>query len=464
MSVPYLFANTPFGTNLPLAELDANFSYVLSNSGNKYATTSSTSLTIGTGTQNLTVETGLAYTSAQTIVIAYNSTTYMVGTVTSYNSTTGAMVVNVLTTSGSGTYAAWSVNISGSVGSVGPTGPTGTFGPTGPTGTAGSVYATTSVTSLTIGTGTQSLTVGSGLAYTPAQPILIANDATHYMVGTITSYNSISGALVVSVSSVTGSGTFASWTINLNGASGPAGPTGPTGPTGTGGPTGSGGPTGPTGTGPTGPTGSGPTGPTGPTGAGPTGPTGTAGPSSIAVNTTPVTSGTSGYVLYNNGGTVGNQTLSAMIDASIGSTQGSILYRSTLGSWVLLTPGISGQYLQTTGAASNPQWAAAASPVYSVTTVSTTTPPTISSSSNNTIYLLATGIGSSMTISLSTAGIATGTSCIFIQSAAATSSVQFSGASIHSPGGFLYIAGQYATVFAVFDGTNWNLSGALSPS
>lgn len=398
MSIPYQFANTPFGTNLPLAELDANFSYVLANSGNSYATTSSTSLTIATGTQNLTVGTGLAYTVGQTIVIAYNPTNYMAGTVTSYNSTTGALVASVISTLGSGAYSAWSVNISGLVGVAGPTGPTGT-GPTGPTGPA------------------------SG----PTGP------------------------------------------TGASGASGSAGATGPTGPTGAGaagptGPTGSGGPTGPTGTGPTGPTGSGPTGPTGAGPTGVTGPTGSAGPSTIAINSTAISSGTSGYVLYNNSNTVGNETLSSLIDNAIGSTQGSILYRSTTGAWILLTPGTSGYYLQTLGAGNNPQWAAAASPVYSITTVSTGTPPTISSSSNNTAYVLATGIGSSMTISLSTAGIATGTSCLFTQSAAATSSVQFSGASVHSPGGFMYIAGQYATVFAYFDGTNWNLSGSLSPS
>lgn len=41
----------------------------------------------------------------------------------------------------------------------------------------------------------------------------------------------------------------------------------------------------------------------------------------------------------------------------LSSTQGSIIYRSS-GAWTVLTPGTSGYYLQTTGAASNPQWAA----------------------------------------------------------------------------------------------------------
>ena len=161
----------------------------------------------------------------------------------------------------------------GSTGPTGPTGPTGATGPTGPTGPTGSTgpngatYPTTSTTSLTIGAGSQSLTVGTGLSYTVAQQVLIAYNASNYMVGSVTSYNSATGAMVVNVTSVLGSGTYASWNINLNGAPGPAGPTGPTGATGA--PSNVTGPTGPTGaTGATGPSVTGPTGPTGSTGAG----------------------------------------------------------------------------------------------------------------------------------------------------------------------------------------------------
>ena len=120
------------------------------------------------------------------------------------------------------------------------------------------------------------------------------------MIGTVVSYNSGTGAMVVNVTSVIGSGTFASWAVNINGAAGPAGPTGPTGATGSAstvaGPTGPTGPTGATGAastvaGPTGPTGTngidGPTGPTGATGAsGPTGPTGPTGSSGTSIGLT----------------------------------------------------------------------------------------------------------------------------------------------------------------------------------
>jgi hypothetical protein len=216
----------------------------------------------------------------------------------------------------------------GGAGPTGPsvTGPTGTTGPTGPTGVtgaSGNVYATSSTTSLTIATGSQSLTVGTNLSYTAGQPVLIAHDGSNYMIGTVTSYNSLTGAMVANIISTSGSGTYSAWAVNLYGVAGPtgatgatgaastvAGPTGPTGSTGaTGAPSTVTGPTGPTG--PTGATGApstvtGPTGPTGPTGAtgapstvtGPTGPTGSTGatgaPSTVTGPTGPSVTGPTG--------------------------------------------------------------------------------------------------------------------------------------------------------------------------
>lgn len=52
-------------------------------------------------------------------------------------------------------------------------------------------------------------------------------------------------------------------------------------------------------------------------------------------------------------------TLTATIDAAIGSTQGDILYRNS-SVWTVLAPGTSGQFLQTSGAAANPIWASQA--------------------------------------------------------------------------------------------------------
>lgn len=125
------------------------------------------------------------------------------------------------------------------------------MGSTGPTGAAGDKYSTTSVTSNAISIiGTPlTFTVDLNLAYTVGQDIIVVNDATHYMDGTVTSYNPANGSLVVTVDYALGVGTFTSWIINLDGAVGQKGTTGTTGVTG---PTGAAS----TVTGPTGPTGS----------------------------------------------------------------------------------------------------------------------------------------------------------------------------------------------------------------
>ncbi len=52
-----------------------------------------------------------------------------------------------------------------------------------------------------------------------------------------------------------------------------------------------------------------------------------------------------------------DNSLTATIDAAIGSTQGTILYRGA-SVWSALGPGTSGQFLKTQGAAANPVWAA----------------------------------------------------------------------------------------------------------
>jgi len=71
-----------------------------------------------------------------------------------------------------------------------------------------------------------------------------------------------------------------------------------------------------------------------------------------------VNSATSGNVAYyaGTGTTVSGESLSALLDSSIGSTQGNILYRSA-SAWSVLAVGQAGQFLQTQGASANPKWA-----------------------------------------------------------------------------------------------------------
>jgi hypothetical protein len=84
-------------------------------------------------------------------------------------------------------------------------------------------YSTTSTTTLTIPAASvgvqQTLTVGTGLNYSVGQTAIIASSANqaNFMTGTVNSYTSGTGVLVVDVVGVAGrgSGTFSSWRVNL---------------------------------------------------------------------------------------------------------------------------------------------------------------------------------------------------------------------------------------------------------
>jgi hypothetical protein len=77
-----------------------------------YDTTSTTSLTIGLGSKTLTVGTDLNWVAGRSVTIRNGTSTtrFMTGSVTSYNYSTGVMVVNVTSVgSGTGTYTSWVV-------------------------------------------------------------------------------------------------------------------------------------------------------------------------------------------------------------------------------------------------------------------------------------------------------------------------------------------------------------------
>lgn len=150
---------------------------------------STTSLTVGTGTKSLTTQTGLSFSAGQFITIKENGNTsnYMAGRVTSYNSSTGALEVNITNTGGSGTASNWTVESGGG----------------------------TSTTELTIGTGSRTLTTQTGLSFVTGQSVVIQEngDAANYMIGEVSTYNSATGALEVNVTSIGGSGTASNWTV-----------------------------------------------------------------------------------------------------------------------------------------------------------------------------------------------------------------------------------------------------------
>jgi len=87
---------------------------------------------------------------------------------------------------------------------------------------------------------------------------------------------------------------------------------------------------------------------------------GTSSAPSWSTATYPATAGTSGNVITSNGTNFSSATLTSVIDAALGSAQGDILYRNST-VWTVLAPGTSGQFLQTQGAAANPQWATGSS-------------------------------------------------------------------------------------------------------
>jgi hypothetical protein len=76
----------------------------------------------------------------------------------------------------------------------------------------------TSTTSLAIGTGSKAFTIQTGKAFVVGQFVVAANAAnvTDYMFGQISAHNSGTGALTINVTAVSGSGTFANWSIGLS--------------------------------------------------------------------------------------------------------------------------------------------------------------------------------------------------------------------------------------------------------
>ena len=78
-------------------------------------------------------------------------------------------------------------------------------------------YKTSSTTSNSVSNGSKNFTVDLNLSYIPLQEILVVFDPAHHMHGEVTSYNAATGALVVNIKTHTGSGTYTSWVLNLDG-------------------------------------------------------------------------------------------------------------------------------------------------------------------------------------------------------------------------------------------------------
>lgn len=88
----------------------------------------------------------------------------------------------------------------------------------------------TSTTSTAIGTGAKTFTTQASKQFIVGQYLVIASNANNanYMHGQVTSYSGTT--LVMNITDIGGSGTFADWQISISGTQGPTGPTGPSGP------------------------------------------------------------------------------------------------------------------------------------------------------------------------------------------------------------------------------------------
>jgi len=175
--------------------------------GGNYKTTSASNVTMGTGTKSFTVASGLSYSIDQRVVMAYSTTKYMYGRVTSYSGTTLRVSVD-FTTDTSVSYASWTINLMGE---------------------RGTVLSATSSTSKAMATGSITITATTLCYFVTGQRINVAYDSSNYMSGIVDTYLPTTGSLTFTCDMVVGSGTYSSWSISVVGARGAQGSTGPQG-------------------------------------------------------------------------------------------------------------------------------------------------------------------------------------------------------------------------------------------
>jgi hypothetical protein len=84
---------------------------IINSLSDRYKTTSLTSNTIGNGSKTFTVDANLSYIPLQEVLVVYDVSNHMHGTVTSYSGTT--LIVDIKHNTGSGTYTLWSINLDG---------------------------------------------------------------------------------------------------------------------------------------------------------------------------------------------------------------------------------------------------------------------------------------------------------------------------------------------------------------
>jgi hypothetical protein len=187
-------------------------------SGDKYKTTSDTSHTLGSS-GTITVDSGLSYSVAQSIIIAYNASNFQESEVVSYNSGTGVLVFGAPTrTVGSGTYTSWTVNLDGATGGNGTSGTSGAKGTSGSSGVSGN-------------NGTSGVNGNNGSSGSSGAAGAAGSSGTSGATGAAGSSGS-SGAAGAAGSSGTSGATGAAGSSGSSGAAGAAGSSGESGTSG----------------------------------------------------------------------------------------------------------------------------------------------------------------------------------------------------------------------------------------
>ena len=97
------------GTNISVTGTSTD--PIINSLSDRYKTTSLSSILIGNGSRTFTVDANLSYIPLQEVLVVFNSSNHMHGTVTSYSGTT--LIVDIKHHTGSGTYTSWSINLDG---------------------------------------------------------------------------------------------------------------------------------------------------------------------------------------------------------------------------------------------------------------------------------------------------------------------------------------------------------------
>jgi hypothetical protein len=180
-----------------------------------------------------TLSNDLSYTPGQDVVFGdfNNSGEYFEGTVHSYSKTTGVLNVYITTITGTGSSDTWYVNIGGAPGQKGDKGDADKYADIYENTTT-EINLTTMTTSLSVAPSEiYSYQLSKNLSYTTGQDVIFGayGDSADFFTGQVSSYTKDTGVIKLYLLSVTGSGTYPKWEVNIGGAPGRKGDTGEAG-------------------------------------------------------------------------------------------------------------------------------------------------------------------------------------------------------------------------------------------